>query len=622
MSKKNNSLATTNSNKINIFEAVKLKMVGMMYGDKLYKHFGIMNDLRSYKIMVDTFGLGTLMKALKNKDSNTSEVGKVLYSSKDRNSIDVSNDYLKKYILNNVNNAIDFYNATNIELSDVGQGIKPQHFKRKSFPYNNMIDLLRVNEVNKDTLKEIYDVYGKEIISEYNKDSFLRNQSVLKIDEKHKNVLAVGGLQDHVTDYTQEDFDNIFTKYFEGGTLSETEKYIVIGLIAKESDLIGEYTVKGLRENEEYIKSEINLGIFNDIVVNGKEYSTDERKMYTKLHGIWSEADYQKYKNSEKLKERLQTLPNKEEQRDNIDKVNSILSMNMNDVIENGEEIASELEDLFLDYEVENRINIIENVYDPEKKEEIIISDLSQLGTGVLLHFFNPDRNIMNFDKYIQKLEEKRSSELGREVHLTEDEKQSLLNSYNAKENHYITDKTLEFEGIGQVGAFDSRYVSDVSNQISTRILSPKNILQGRGVLGNIALGFSKSTLTPELINAISDKNLHSNKGIDYVESNNTFNDFSASYDELISEENMGEGTEIVMFRNSYESSLKPSYVMYINEDSLDSETEKSNIQNVKEMMKEAGLKVPLVIFDEYTVKLKEKQKEEKNKNADLDNER
>ena len=142
-------------------------------------------------------------------------------------------------------------------------------------------------------------------------------------------------------------------------------------------------------------------------------------------------------------------------------------------------------------------------------------------------------------------------------------------------------------------------------------VTTPKEILEGKGIRGQIALGFSRKTLNPELIATVSNKNIHSNKGIDYVESNNEFEDFSASYDELTStDKKFGDNTEVVLFRNSYESSLKPSYVMYIGNDKLDSAVEKKNIELIKEQMKEAGLDVPLVIFDRFSIK--EKMKDDK----------
>ena len=71
-----------------------------------------------------------------------------------------------------------------------------------------------------------------------------------------------------------------------------------------------------------------------------------------------------------------------------------------------------------------------------------------------------------------------------------------------------------------------------------THLTTAKDIAKGYGTRGNIALGFSKTTLTPDLIATISNKNIHSNKGIDYVESNNQFQDFSASYADLTNPKN------------------------------------------------------------------------------------
>ena len=86
----------------------------------------------------------------------------------------------------------------------------------------------------------------------------------------------------------------IFQKYFNNKELSQTEQYILIGLLAKEADLIGTYTVKHLREHPEYIKSEINVGIFDNIVLSGKTYTNKERKEIATLGKVWSKDDLNK----------------------------------------------------------------------------------------------------------------------------------------------------------------------------------------------------------------------------------------------------------------------------------------------------------------------------------------
>ena len=286
---------------------------------------------------------------------------------------------------------------------------------------------------------------------------------------------------------------------------------------------------------------------------------------------------------------------------------------------------SSEISDLmnsaFMNYEIENRNQIVEKVYNPEKTQEVVINNLTQMNSAVMLHFFNPNRTMTNFDEYVKDLEEKRSKELGKKFEFSEDERKVMLLQYKVKENHYITDYALDFEGIGQVGSFDTRYVTNTSNQLCAMVTTTKEILDGKGIRGQIALGFSKETLSPELIATISSRNIHSNKGIDYVESSNSFEDFSASYDELVADKKrFGDNNEVVLFRNSCEVSLKPSYVMYIGNDKLDSVVESENIELIKKQMKESGLEVPLVIFDRYSIREKIKNnKLQQNQDYDIE---
>ena len=75
-----------------------------------------------------------------------------------------------------------------------------------------------------------------------------------------------------------------------------------------------------------------------------------------------------------------------------------------------------------------------------------------------------------------------------------------------------------------------------------------------------------------------------------------------------------------MLFRNSCEVSLKPSYVMYIGNDKLDSVVESENIELIKKQMKESGLEVPLVIFDRYSIREKIKNnKLQQNQDYDIE---
>ena len=612
------ALTVPNSKSRNIFKYIQAKSLGRKYGEALYRHFKIINDVDSYDFLINLFGKKNIERALDNKESTTVQVADKIFKARN---IKTSNEMQMNNVLKNMMNCIAFNRATGLNLSEFQMGIKPETFCRKSLNNKSVLEIFEENNVTKDIIKEIYDMYGEEIIACYNSDAYLRNKTILKLDGKYENISAVGGLQDHVTYYSDEDFKLIFQKYFNNEKLSKTEQYILIGLLAKESDLIGTYTIKHLGMHSEYIKSEINAGIFNDIVISGKKYTNEERRKLVKLSKVWTEEDLNRYNNLALLKMRLDSLPKNKEVLDTMHNIDEILAKPFDEIIMKSSEISDLMNSAFMNYEIENRNQIVEKVYNPEKTQEVVINNLTQMNSAVMLHFFNPNRTMTNFDEYVKDLEEKRSKELGKKFEFSEDERKVMLLQYKVKENHYITDYALDFEGIGQVGSFDTRYVTNTSNQLCAMVTTTKEILDGKGIRGQIALGFSKETLSPELIATISSRNIHSNKGIDYVESSNSFEDFSASYDELVADKKrFGDNNEVVLFRNSCEVSLKPSYVMYIGNDKLDSVVESENIELIKKQMKESGLEVPLVIFDRYSIREKIKNnKLQQNQDYDIE---
>ncbi|MBP3597348.1 MAG: hypothetical protein J6J60_08140 [Clostridia bacterium] len=611
------ALTVQNSKNRNIFKYIQAKSLGRKYGKLLYRHFKVMDDVDSYDFLINLFGKKNIERALDNEEATTAQVADKLFKT---GNIEISNEMQANYVLKNMMKCIAFNRATGLNLSEFQLGIKLETFCRESLNNKSVLDIFEENNVTKDIIKEIYDMYGEEIIACYNNDAYLRNKTVLKLDGKYENTSAVGGLQDHITYYSEEDFNLIFQKYFNNEELSKTEQYILIGLLAKEADLIGTYTIKHLREHPEYIKSEIDVGIFNDIVLSGKKYTNEERRKLATLGKVWTEEDLDRYNNLALLRMRLDSLPKTQNVLDTIHNIDEILSKPLDEVVMKSSEISDIMDSAFMDYEIENRNQIVEKVYNPEKIPEIVITNLTQMNSAAMLHFFTPNRTMSNFDEYVKDLEEKRSKELGKKFEFSEDERKVMLLQYQAKENHYITDYALDFEGLGKVGTFDTKYVTNTSNQLCAMVTTPKEILEGNGIRGQIALGFSKETLSPELIATISNRNIYSNKGIDYVESNNSFEEFSASYDELVAgEKRFGDNTEVVLFRNSYEASLKPSYVMYIGNDKLDSVVEKENIELIKKQMKESGLDVPLIIFDRYSIREKIKNNQlEQNQDYDV----
>ena len=128
-------------------------------------------------------------------------------------------------------------------------------------------------------------------------------------------------------------------------------------------------------------------------------------------------------------------------------------------------------------------------MYNPENQEIIIIDDLDKMDSAPLLHFFDSSRKVSDFNSYIKKLEEERSKELGKKFVFSDEEKEKLKSQYLAKENHYITDQSIDVDVIGQITSYDRRYVTNLSKQLSTLIVSPKDILEGKHIRGgNLAL--------------------------------------------------------------------------------------------------------------------------------------
>ena len=599
-SNNSHSLVLSKSKGRNLFKFIQLQNFQKKYGDLLYKHFKVMNSPDEYEFLFDYFGKKTLETAMQNEQATTQEIASILFKNKDFENFRTETG--KIAVASRISDSIMLNKSTGFDITDITSGINPTRFSRKSYNGKTILDIFYGNNVTKDTLKQLYGIYGKEIINEFYNDDYLRNKSILALDSKYSNIIAVGGLQDHVTHYSEKDLDNVFQKYLRDEQLSKTEQVIVIGLLTKECDLISTYTVPHLLKHSDYIKSEIGIGIFNDIVVNNHQYSNEDRKIFTSLSNIWNHDDLQRYQNLRLLKARFSSLSSKYENQ--LDSINKILALAPSELHAHAQEIAKTMDSIFTDYEVANREDIINNVYTPPNQEMVIISDIFQMPSGAMLHFFNPDSKIFAFDDYVQDLEEQRSQELGKAFHFSEEEKEKLKSTYEGAQSHYIPSKSLDMVGLGQMGDFDTRYITNTSNQQSAMIVTAKDIAKGYGTRGNLALGFSKATLTPDLIATVSNKNIHSNKGIDYVESDNQFQDFSASYADLTNPENRDiRNNEVVLFRNTSESSLKPSYVMYISQSNdLSSGEERKNINTIKEQMKNAGLDVPIVIFEKTRI--------------------
>lgn len=604
------------SDKKSIFRFISLKLFSKKYSEKLYKMFGITEDVKQIEAL---FYLGEkkVKNALKDKDINAEKFNKLVSGDE---KICVSKD-VQNYILKNVRYGILFNRATGLNISDIEcfSVVSTTDIMEKS-----MLDILDEQNITKEKIKDVYDKYVDEILDEYMQDIELKNDTTLTFKD---GILGMGGLQDHTKALSKEELNKIMLDLFNNENLKDFERNVSVGITHKITELIGVYNFDNLMKNPNYIKKEISTGIFNDISVKGKKYTTSQKEERVTLYNVWDQDTFEKKDNLDILRKRLldeleckKITPDLTKKiKENVNIIDSISSKSIDKIKENADLYKDKLDELYLDYEIMSRENIIESIYDPSLDNNEIITD--NLSEPLLLHFFQVDKKPIPLNKYLEDVKKKICDRNGVSIEYfdkikgAKEELESAKKMYEIESNNYITNETVSSEAIGQVGTFDKRYVVDNSNQLSCMCVDSKDLLDQRIIRGKVALGFSKKTLSPDLIATISDKNIHSNKNINYVESKNNFSDFSSSLKELVNDDRKQENNEIVMFRNTEEATLKPSYIMYIGHDKLDSPKESEQLELIKKTLKESGINAPLKIFDGYTIRQKEKNVENKDIN-------
>jgi len=580
--KKYNQFKQDCKSNISFAQFLRLSSFADKYGAELKRRFGITNDLYDYQYLIDAFGIEKLSSVLDHKLFSTQEVAAMLLKG-----TKVEDD---NYLLKDIRKMYIFTHATELDYRRIRNIIDPAYFRRRIFNSSSMVEIFAQNDISYKDINMLYNTYGNEIINEYNNDLFLRNKTIATLDE-----IGVRKIEDHITFYSDDDLKQLFERYLNKEELNDKETSIIMGVLLKTTDLIAFYGIDNLKNNIDNIKKEIHIGVFNDMVVNGKKYSQEDRDKFISVADKWTKTDFENYKNLKLLRSRIDDICSDKESyyiKSTIDKIidTPINQINIDD-----------MNDMYMDYEVKNRENIIDNLYDPSGTETIIIDDFSKLPKSLMIHYFDPNDYIFNIDRYISLLHQKRSEELGIDIPFTNDELASIIDTFNIKSNHFITDKSLNMSAIGQINSYDSKYYTNTCEQLCVMLETGNSLYIGNNCRSRFALGFSKKTLKPELIAVTADHNIHSNKNINYIESRNEFKDFSASYKEMINRKK-DDNNEIVLFRNTYDASSKPSYVMYISNYNIDSTSGKRDIQLIKSSLKEAGLNIPLVIFDKYSI--------------------
>ena len=449
--------------------------------------------------------------------------------------------------------------------------------------------------------KYVFNDFYYESIKGLNIDAFSKeNQEILQDlkshfaeyimnNNKRKNTFAerikVGksSMKDLSQDINEVELVEDFEKVLNGDETNDSyfKPKIIVEYLMK---TIGKYSKDDIKNNFDFILYDINKFDTNSL--------DDRRKKYL-LHSSLSNNQLKKIDEIGILKQRLQVISGEEAKQ---------LLSRLNRIDNAFDENISELEDIYGDYEVLYRQDIINNLYIP-KEDVTVIENYEDLRPQLIHQFIrNPERfRDMEIKKNKEKIISERTNGNDSEE-LTDDEQKrlnNLINQVDANLDQYKVNYTTDGRGTAYTDSsgFDS-YHSDTSNQISASVFDGNEFINSSAV-GIIGIGFNKETLSSEAIAISSNSYKTTNKGLNNLEYNeeNEFKEMSSPFSELLKAKGQ---SEIVMHRRGMNFDTKASYI-FATIDSSNSKQTNEIIKQIKQIREKEGLKV--VIYDVYKIR-------------------
>lgn len=449
--------------------------------------------------------------------------------------------------------------------------------------------------------KYVFNDFYYESIKGLNIDAFSKeNQEILQDlkshfaeyimnNNKRKNTFAerikVGksSMKDLSQDINEVELVEDFERVLNGDETNDSyfKPKIIVEYLMK---TIGKYSKDDIKNNFDFILYDINKFDTNSL--------DDRRKKYL-LHSSLSNNQLKKIDEIGILKQRLQVISGEEAKQ---------LLSRLNRIDNAFDENISELEDIYGDYEVLYRQDIINNLYIP-KEDVTFIENYEDLRPQLIHQFIrNPERfRDMEIKKNKEKIISERTNGNDSEE-LTDDEQKrlnNLINQVDANLDQYKVNYTTDGRGTAYTDSsgFDS-YHSDTSNQISASVFDGNEFINSSAV-GIIGIGFNKETLSSEAIAISSNSYKTTNKGLNNLEYNeeNEFKEMSSPFSELLKAKGQ---SEIVMHRRGMNFDTKASYI-FATIDSSNSKQTNEIIKQIKQIREKEGLKV--VIYDVYKIR-------------------
>ncbi len=500
----------------------------------------------------------------RSEDSNEKEIFNIIRKSK--NQKEFSNN-IKKYLKSK---------ERSVYASVLLLGNLTGKYVFNGFYYDSIkrLNIDAFSKENQDLLQDL-----KSHLPEYIMDNNIRKNTFAERIKLEKSAVR----RDLSKDINESELIKDFERILNG---EETDdNYLKPQVIAEYlMKTIGIYSREDIKNNFEFVLYDINNSDIDTLENRRKKYF---------LHTSLSNNQLKKIDELGVLKQRLQEISGKEAKQ---------LLLRLN-VIENSlDENISELEDIYMDYEVLYRQELIDNLYVPEK-EVTIIENYEDLRPQLIHQFIRDPEKFKSME--IEKIKEKIISERTNgndSKELTDDEQSRLnrlMNQIDANLDQYKVNYTTDGRGTiyTDSSGLDS-YYSDTSNQISASVFEGKEFIRTSHV-GIIGIGFNKETLSAEAIAVSSGGYKTTNKGLNNMEydEENEFREMSSPFSELIKS---GGNSEVVMHRRGMNFDTKASYI-FATIDSSDLKQANEIMRQIEELRKKEGLKA--VIYDVYKIR-------------------
>lgn len=442
--------------------------------------------------------------------------------------------------------------------------------------YYESIKGLNIDAFSKENQEILQDL--KSHFAEY-----IMNNNKRKYTFAERIKVGKSSMKDLSQDINEVELVEDFERVLNGDETNDSyfKPKIIVEYLMK---TIGKYSKDDIKNNFDFILYDINKFDTNSL--------DDRRKKYL-LHSSLSNNQLKKIDEIGILKQRLQVISGEEAKQ---------LLSRLNRIDNAFDENISELEDIYGDYEVLYRQDIINNLYIP-KEDVTVIENYEDLRPQLIHQFIrNPERfRDMEIKKNKEKIISERTNGNDSEE-LTDDEQKrlnNLINQVDANLDQYKVNYTTDGRGTAYTDSsgFDS-YHSDTSNQISASVFDGNEFINSSAV-GIIGIGFNKETLSSEAIAISSNSYKTTNKGLNNLEYNeeNEFKEMSSPFSELLKAKGQ---SEIVMHRRGMNFDTKASYI-FATIDSSNSKQTNEIIKQIKQIREKEGLKV--VIYDVYKIR-------------------